>query len=289
MLQTTARDHVTQYRMARTILGRNLYCVAAYWVDGLLIDTGFTYLAEQFYHAVQNQNVEQIVNTHHHEDHVGANYLFEQRRQLQAFAHASALPLIEKPPAKLKPYRHVVWGVPQPAHPRPIGVKLSTAKYNFQVLHLPGHSPDHIGLYEPEQGWLFSGDLFLSVKVRVLRADEDIVASMASLRQVAALPLQYLFCGSGKILVNPAEVLQKKLAFYEELQGRVMALHQKGWEIEKIRDAALGKEGVWPLMSQGEFSKLNLVRGLLQEASPNKRNDNLNTEPQSKQRKHGEQ
>lgn len=263
MLQTTQLDNVAQYRMARTILGRNLYYVAAYLVDGLLIDTGFAYLAEQFFRAVQNKNVEQIANTHHHEDHVGANYLFEQRRQLQAFAHVSALPLIAKPPAKLKPYRSIVWGVPQPAHPRAIGEKLSTPKYNFQVLHLPGHSPDHIGLYEPQQGWLFSGDLFLSVKVRVLRADEDIVASIASLRQAVALPLQRLFCGSGKILEQPVEILRKKLAFYEELQGRVKVLYQKGWELEKIRDAVLGKEGVWPLMSQGEFSKLNLVRGLL--------------------------
>lgn len=266
MLQTTQLDNVTQYRMARTILGRNLYYVAAYFVDGLLVDTGFDYLAEQFYDAVPNRKIEQIVNTHHHEDHVGANYLFEQRRQLQAWAHVDALPLIEKPPAKLKPYRNVVWGVPQPAYPQAIGAKLSTAKYSFHVLHLPGHSPDHIGLYEPEQGWLFSGDLFLSVKVRVLRTDEDIAASMASLRQAAALPLQRLFCGSGKILDHPVDILQQKLAFYEELQGRVTSLHQKGWEIEKIRDAVLGKEGVWPLMSQGEFSKLNLVRGLLQSA-----------------------
>lgn len=264
MLKISQLDNVTQFRMARTILGRNLYYVAAYLVDGLLVDTGFNYLAEQFFQTVCDKNIEQIVNTHHHEDHVGANYLFEQRRQLQAFAHVDALPLIAKPPVKLKPYRNVVWGVPQPAHPRAIGAKLSTAKYNFQVLHLPGHSPDHIGLYEPQQGWLFSGDLFLSVKVRVLRADEDIAASIASLRQAVALPLQYLFCGSGKILAHPAEVLQKKLAFYEELQGRAMALHQKGWELDKIRDAVLGKEGVWPLMSQGEFSKLNLVRGLLQ-------------------------
>jgi len=263
MLQTTHLDNVTQYRMARTVLGKNLYGVAAYLVDGLLIDTGFDYLAEQFYRTVQSKNVEQIVNTHHHEDHVGANYLFEQRRQLKALAHAFALPLIAKPPAKLKPYRDFVWGVPQPAHPRAIGAKLSTPKYSFQVLHLPGHSPDHLGLYEPRQGWLFSGDLFLSVKVRVLRTDEDIVAAMASLRQVVALPLQRLFCGSGKILENPLELLKKKLEFYEDLQYRIATLHHKGWEVKKIRDAVLGKEGVWPWMSQGEFSKLNLVKGFL--------------------------
>jgi glyoxylase-like metal-dependent hydrolase (beta-lactamase superfamily II) len=273
MLQTTQLDNVTQFRLARTVLGKNLYYVAAYFVDGLLIDTGFAYLADEFYRALQNQNVEQIVNTHHHEDHVGANYLFEQRRGLKARAHQLALPLIKTPPAKLKTYRDVVWGVPKPAHAEAIGATISTPQHSFQVLHLPGHSQDHIGLYEPKQGWLFSGDLFLSVKVRVLRSDEDIVASMTSLRRVAALPLQYLFCGSGKIILHPAEMLKKKLAFYEDLQQRIEALHQKGWEVEKIRDAVLGKEGVWPWMSQGEFSKLNLVKSLLSIKNFEKTND----------------
>jgi glyoxylase-like metal-dependent hydrolase (beta-lactamase superfamily II) len=263
MLQTTQLETITQYRLARTVLGKNLYHVAAYCVDGLLIDTGFDYLAEPFYRALQNKNVEQIVNTHHHEDHVGANYLFEQRRGVKAFAHALALPLIATPPKRLKPYRDVVWGVPKPAHPEAIGDRISTAKHSFHVLPLPGHSPDHLGLYEPQQGWLFSGDLFLSVKVRVLRCDEDVIASMESLRQVMALPLQYMFCGSGKILAQPIELLKKKLEFYEDIQQRCETLHQKGWAVEKIRDAVLGKEGVWPWMSQGEFSKLNLVKAFL--------------------------
>ncbi|MDZ7343116.1 MAG: MBL fold metallo-hydrolase [candidate division KSB1 bacterium] len=263
MLQAIELDEITQYKMARTFWGRDLYIVAAYFVDGLLIDTGFTYVAAPFYQMLQHRNVEQIVNTHHHEDHVGANYLFEKRRGLNAFAHPEAIALIENPPPKLKRYRNTVWGVPQPASAVAIGDSVATAKYSFHVLHLPGHSPDHIGLYEPQQGWLFAGDLYLSVKVRVLRVDEDIHAEMDSLRQIADLPLRYLFCGSGKILDDPNTLVRKKLAFYEEIQQQVQTLHQKGWEPEKIRDAVLGKEGFWPLLSQGEFSKLNLVKAFL--------------------------
>ena len=87
---------------------------------------------------------------------------------------------------------------------------------------------------------------------------------MDSLRRVIALPLSCLFCGSGKVLDNPGEILRQKLAFYEETQQRIASLQQKGWEAEKIRDAVLGKEGVWPWMSQGEFSKLNLVKAFLE-------------------------
>jgi hypothetical protein len=101
------------------------------------------------------------------------------------------------------------------------------------------------------------------VKVRVLRFDEDIHASMDSLRKIAKLPLRRLFCGSGKIIDKPGELLRKKLEFYEEIQQQIERLYQEGWAPERIRDAVLGKEGVWPWLSQGEFSKLNLVKGFL--------------------------
>lgn len=263
MLQENHFDRVTQFKMSRTILGRDLFYVAAYYVDGLLVDTGFNRVAQDFYNALRARNPEQIVNTHHHEDHVGANYLFEEKMKLHAQAHARALPLIAHPPVRLKPYRNQTWGVPRAAHAEPIAAEIATSKYKFQVLHLPGHSEDHIGLYEPQQGWLFGGDLFLSVKVRVLRFDEDVQAAIASLRKVVSLPLSRLFCGSGRVLENPNEVLRLKLSFYEELQQRARELHAQGAPLTMIRDRLLGKEGTFRLITQNEFSKLRLIEGLL--------------------------
>lgn len=39
------------------------------------------------------------------------------------------------------------------------------------------YCPDHVCLFEPEQGWLFSGDLFIHERVRYLRNDEDACAA----------------------------------------------------------------------------------------------------------------
>ena len=46
---------------------------AACWVDGLLIDTGCSYTADQRSSAMDKAGVEPVVNTHSHEDHTGAN------------------------------------------------------------------------------------------------------------------------------------------------------------------------------------------------------------------------
>ena len=41
---------------------------------------------------------------------------------------------------------------PGPSRGQPIGEWVETDRYRFQVIHTPGHSPDHICLFEPEQG-----------------------------------------------------------------------------------------------------------------------------------------
>jgi len=41
------------------------------------------------------------------------------------------------------------------------GDKISVGGFNFEVLEVPGHSPGHLALWEPEKKYLFSGDHIL--------------------------------------------------------------------------------------------------------------------------------
>ena len=66
MIEIEQREEVWAFRMARNVMGRGLYYTAAYWVDGLLIDTGCAYTADEFVSAVQPCPVNLIVNTHSH-------------------------------------------------------------------------------------------------------------------------------------------------------------------------------------------------------------------------------
>jgi glyoxylase-like metal-dependent hydrolase (beta-lactamase superfamily II) len=263
MIETTQFGDVTRFRLSRTLLGQNLYFTAAYWLDGLLIDTGPPCVAAGFFERARALSVDQVVNTHHHEDHVGANFLFEQQMGMRVQAHPRALPRIEHPPRRLPLYREIVWGRPEPAHGVAVGESIETPHHCLQVIYTPGHTDDHICLYDADTGYIFAGDLYLGLKVRVLRSDEDVLAMMESLRRVLALEISVLFCGSGKAIENAAEHLRLKLEFLEELQSRVQELHAQGWPVDRIRDRLLGREGFLWLISRGEFSKLNLVQGLL--------------------------
>ena len=47
---------------------------------------------------------------------------------------------------------------------------------------------------EPERGWLFSGDLYISGRTRYLRADESVADTIDSLRRFLEVDFGTLFC-----------------------------------------------------------------------------------------------
>jgi glyoxylase-like metal-dependent hydrolase (beta-lactamase superfamily II) len=90
-----------------------------------------------------------------------------------------------------------------PASCLPIGEgdTIDLGDRTLTVLHLPGHSPGSIALFEPDQGWLFSGDV-----VYDLAEDEELIDGIAgasvpdyvaSLSRLADLPVCAVYPGHG--------------------------------------------------------------------------------------------
>ena len=243
MLRTTAYGDVIRFDLARTLAGRGRYWTTAYLVDGMMVDTGCAFSAPELLQALADTPLVRIVNTHTHEDHIGANGpLQRQRDRLEILAHPLALSVLADPHATqpLHPYRRLMWGWPEPSRGQPIsdGEGIETERYRFEVVYTPGHSPDHICLYEPRQGWLFTGDLFVGGQDRALRASYDIWGIIASLKRIAALPASTLFPGSVRVRDNPARALEEKIAYLEALGERVSALHRQGRSVSEIDRSA---------------------------------------------------
>ena len=131
--------------------------------------------------------------------------------------------------------------------------------FNFQVIYTPGHSPDHICLYEPERGWLFSGDLFVGGRDRALSADADIWDVIQSLKRVVKLPLSKLFPGCSRVRENPAIEIQEKIDYLEEMGEEVLKLHRKGWRINAIVRALCSGPMFIEVFTLGHFSRRNLI------------------------------
>src|SRR2546430_7320030 len=124
-----------------------------------------------------------IFTTHHHEDHSGNHGLLAAELRITPLAHAIGVSRLAVADTHSQLYRRVAWGARPPAPAAPLGEGLETSRFRFRVIHTPGHATDHVALFEPERGWLFSGDLYLAPRLRYLRADEDVYAMMDSLRR----------------------------------------------------------------------------------------------------------
>ncbi len=265
MLRATSHGAITRIHLARTVLGHPLRTVEAYLVDGLLIDSGPPATACQMVAWCRERDVRQVINTHHHEDHSGGDASLGACLGLPVAAPAKALLALKHVP-HLPFYRRLVWGQPADVTVQPLGKVVSTAQHRFLVIPTPGHSTDHVCFFEPDERWLFSGDLFIHERARYLRADEDAHRILASLRRVLALQPRLLICSHAGFVEDGSTAIVRKIAYWENLLVQAHALREEGLSVDEVTRNLLGPEGLATRISRGHFSKQNLVNSLLSKA-----------------------
>jgi glyoxylase-like metal-dependent hydrolase (beta-lactamase superfamily II) len=269
MIKVQQIADITRFNLAHTLVGRGRYWTSCYRVGKLMIDTGCAHTAHELGRALENAPLTCVVNTHSHEDHYGANSILQrQRAGLKILVHPLSVPILSDPQhcaEALQPYRRLFWGLPEPskAHPVSDGGVIRSGNYHFQVIFTPGHSPDHLCIFEAENGWLFSGDLFSGGQDRALREGYNIWEIIASLKRIAALPIRILFPGSARVRENPGAELIAKITYLEELGGRVLEFHHRGYDVQRIIRTLLGGSMWVEVVTLGHFSRHNLVESYL--------------------------
>lgn len=272
MLEVNRFGEITQIRMGREgdseapvgFRGQVLYWTAAYLVDGLLIDTGCPHTAEEFVRFLDGQPPKLAVNTHYHEDHIGANYLLQKKFGLKIFASRESIPLINKV-HKLPQYQEYVWGYPVPTVVEPLPDRIETGHFRFDVVPTPGHCKGHVALVEPAQGWCFSGDLFVSKEPKAIRPEEDIAEMARSMQRLVDLKTEQLvlFTSLGNVVPDGREALKSCIAYLKDLSQKSKNLEKQGLSPGAIRDKLFGRETVLAGLTEGDVSTENMVRAAL--------------------------
>ena len=262
MLATNKYEQVTQIKLCRYEDFSPHATVSAYLVDGLLIDSGPAYTAEELTEFLKDKGLKMVVNTHYHEDHIAANALLQERYGVELLAHPLAMNKINQP-ATLYPYQEEVWGYPIPCQVKEIGHTVTTDHFRFEVIPTPGHDRDHICLFEAKHGWLFTGDLFVGTRPKAIRPMNNIRQIIADLKKVKDLRPRFLFPAPGKVIAEPAPVLEQSIRYLEELGQKVMELHDKGSNPDEIVKQIFGNEYELAEFTQQQFSSLNLVKSFL--------------------------
>lgn len=164
------------------------------------------------------------VATHGHDDHIGSHHEFDD-----VVAHPLEAPLLEAPPLDTLDIVQG-WGAEAVAMLTGSGYQLEspyfvdalppgyvfeqyrqqaaqvtrrvvdgdivdTGDRSFEVLHLPGHSPGSIGLWEAATGTLFSGDAVYDGPLLDELPDSDIAQYCATMERLLTLPVQVVHAG----------------------------------------------------------------------------------------------
>lgn len=101
-------------------------------------------------------DLQMVVNTHGHFDHVGANSFVIEKTGVELCMHSDDLPLLKVAAKYAESYGLPAVESPQPKRLLKNGDLIEVGDLSFEVIHTPGHSPGGICLYG--EGHLFSGD-----------------------------------------------------------------------------------------------------------------------------------
>lgn len=255
-----------------------------YFIDGeLFFDTGYSWasrtLKNKIFKQIDLQKVRYVVNSHDHEDHTGNNSLFTKHfPRAKIFAHKLAQMNVAFPPPKPW-YRRFLFGPEEASevHVIPRELKLQSQR-DLQVIHTPGHTDGHICLYDPQNKILLTGDLFIAETLDTQLEEADGPQWITSLEQVLGLDIELILDGHGVVLrgADCRKALEAKLSFLRLLRQRVHHVAAQGNVgqaelIKAINDTpglvnflSLG-EGWMSLITSGNFSRSNLIRGFLRE------------------------
>jgi len=156
----------------------------------------------------QTEELDRIVLTHAHQDHIGGVKDVHQR-----FGH---LDVLKKP-----------WPVPGPDAAAGVPLteigdrdEVTVEGATLQAVFTPGHAPDHLCYLLVEEKALFTGDVILGAGTTVIPDETgDLGQYMDSLRHLLELEVETIYPAHGPVIRNAKQKIREYIA-HRELRDR---------------------------------------------------------------------
>ncbi|TXT57802.1 MAG: Hydroxyacylglutathione hydrolase [Candidatus Thorarchaeota archaeon] len=261
MIELEYFDDITCIKTATEQGGQAIMWVYAYRIGNLLFDTGCGNAREEVQKCKELEGIKRVILSHYHEDHIGCAGVFDNA---QIFAHEPSIEMI-KNPEQLGEFFQYVWGQPhQIKRVLPLPEMLKESEFKFEIVSLPGHCEDMIGLYEPNKKWLFSADAVpLPSKKKIAMPEENVPQIIQTLEEIQRMPIDVIFDGHRGPIENPHEHIQTRIDFLKGIREDILRYHRDGKSIQEIQ-TLLDIEGPWYMdMTEGRFGIDHFISSMI--------------------------
>jgi hydroxyacylglutathione hydrolase len=217
----------------------------------VLIDTGiagkFPFLKRRLTElGLRVRDINLVILTHEHYDHVGATASFHQTAVVAAHRLAANKLELQDEFVTLRKYRD------QPSKPFWVDVWLEDGSiidlgnYELQVLHTPGHTSGCICLYEPRARLLFTGDtVFAGGTLSEIAVGGNVSDYVNSVRRLSNLKVEQLFPGHGRVSTTPDEDLPRAIVYAQTMLDDCKTFFEAFIKTRKLQDKLGSAYGYW--------------------------------------------
>ncbi len=203
--------------------------------------------------------VRYVVNTHRHGDHTHGNYLFPQadiighrlcRETLIKWGQES----LEEARGATPQLAEVQLRVPNITFEREMSLYLGGM--TLELLYLPGHTIDGIGVYIRSQKILFSGDAMMPLPYFFWGDREQLIKSMEYIR---GIELEHIIQGHGDVLLRGEidETIDQNVSYLDNIYQKVKKRVEAGGNERDLAKITVEKSGGSPIAMDGMARQLH--------------------------------
>ncbi len=178
------------------------------------------------------RDIDIVINTHEHFDHIGANRYFQDYSLIAAHRFAATKITVED--------RYVTMYKSGDLNAPSLKVHLwlesksrfNLGNYSLNIIHTPGHTSGSICIYEPVRKILFAGDtVFAGGTLSYIGESGSVGDYIDSISHLATRKINELYPGHGKVSKSPEEDMQKAI-----LNARALLRDEEEVEITDFRE-----------------------------------------------------
>ena len=112
-------------------------------------------------------------------------------------------------------------------------------------------------------GQLYSGDLFVQVKTKLIMENESIPQIIQSIHKVLTYDFEELFCNHSGYVKEGRQRLLEKLEYLEQIKNEVQQLHKLGLTTKEIQLRLFPRKYPITALSFGQWDSKHIVTSIL--------------------------